>query len=302
MARLVTIGILLVIVTMLGACSSGETEAPTIAASAQNVEALEPALPLDENGQQVVAKVNDKHITLAEFEREFSRNRLISTTASYDAIAGNVINLLIERELIGQAALDLNMTITDEQVEQQFQEYRGMVADDAAWQSWLDQNQMTEDELRQSIRMDIITQFVVEQIVTPETNMQISEVNARHILVETMEEANTIIQRLSSGEDFAQLAAAFSKDVTTSDQGGNLGWFTPDGLLTPELSTVAFQLQPNEIGGPVQTMLGYHIIQTLEINHRVATQEEQSMLIANQFEHWLQSRRESAVIEQYMGY
>ncbi len=302
MARYIKITMFLAIVTILGACSNGKAESPSLGSVAQNVEALEPALPLDENGQQIVARVNDKHITLAEFEREFERNRLISSTASYDAIAGDVINLLIERELIDQAARDLNVTITDEQVEQQFQEYRGMVADDVAWQDWLDQNQMTEDELRQSIRMDIITQFVVEQIVMPETNMQISEVSARHILVETVEEANTIIQRLDNGEDFAQLAAAFSKDVTTRDQGGDLGWFTLEDLLTPELSVVAFQLQINEIGGPVQTMLGYHIIQTLETNQRVATQEERSMLIANQFGHWLQSLRDGAVIEQYMGY
>lgn len=289
---------------VLAACSGSDKPAVQAADPPADFVNSTPqsALPLDEQGRQLVARVNGEAITLAEFDQAFDRLRGQSTMANYSDIAANVMDMLIEQQLINQAAARMNITASDEEVNTQIQEYRSMVENDAAWQEWLRVNNFTEEELRESVRADLITKRLIESVTTAEAGMQIAEVNARHILVDTPDEANAIIARLNNGEDFATLAAQLSKDVTTRDQGGDLGWFTRDGLLTPELAEIAFQLQPNQIGGPVRTMLGYHVIQTLASHQREAQADEQSALIAQQFTNWLQVLLEDAVIERYIQY
>ena len=70
------------------------------------------------------------------------------------------------------------------------------------------------------------------------------EVHARHILVETEDEAKAIEAELKKGADFAELAKKKSKDPGASD-GGDLGFFTKDQMV-PEFSAVAFTLEPGQ--------------------------------------------------------
>ena len=90
--------------------------------------------------------------------------------------------------------------------------------------------------------------------VYEEASKQISgeqEVHARHILVETEDEAKAVEEELKKGADFAELAKKKSKDPGASD-GGDLGFFTKDQMV-PEFSAVAFSLEPGKISDPVKT-------------------------------------------------
>src|SRR6185436_9814324 len=66
------------------------------------------------------------------------------------------------------------------------------------------------------------------------------EVRARHILVETEDEAKAVLAELKKGTDFAELAKSKSKDPGSAE-GGDLGYFTKDQMV-PEFSEVAFKL------------------------------------------------------------
>jgi len=87
------------------------------------------------------------------------------------------------------------------------------------------------------------------------------EVHARHILVDTKEEAEEIIKRLKNGEDFATLANEKSKD--TNAEGGDLGFFTRGQMLKP-FEDAAFALEPGQISEPVKTQFGWHVIKVEE--------------------------------------
>ena len=67
------------------------------------------------------------------------------------------------------------------------------------------------------------------------------EVRARHILVETEDEAKAILAELKKGTDFAELARLKSKDPGAAE-GGDLGYFTKDQMV-PEFSETAFRLE-----------------------------------------------------------
>jgi peptidyl-prolyl cis-trans isomerase C len=90
------------------------------------------------------------------------------------------------------------------------------------------------------------------------------EVNARHILVKTEEEAKQIIGQLTKGADFAKLAAEKSIDPAGKDTGGDLGWFTKDQMVA-EFANAAFALKKGEITKtPVKTRFGWHVIKLID--------------------------------------
>ncbi|MCC5937756.1 MAG: peptidylprolyl isomerase [Lunatimonas sp.] len=71
-------------------------------------------------------------------------------------------------------------------------------------------------------------------------------------------------QQILDGEtDFATLASQYSEDPGSKVQGGDLGFFRR-GELAPEYEAMAFALRPGEIGDPVETQFGFHLIQLLE--------------------------------------
>jgi peptidyl-prolyl cis-trans isomerase C len=84
------------------------------------------------------------------------------------------------------------------------------------------------------------------------------EVHARHILVETEDEAKAILEQIKGGADFATLAKEKSKDPGGSD-GGDLGYFTKDQMV-PQFAEVAFKMYPGQLSNPVKTQFGWHII------------------------------------------
>src|SRR5271167_4403149 len=92
------------------------------------------------------------------------------------------------------------------------------------------------------------------------------EVHARHILVESEDEAKAVKAELDKGADFAELAKKKSKDPGASD-GGDLGFFTKDQMV-PEFSAVAFALEPGKISDPVKSQFGWHIIKVEEKRNR----------------------------------
>jgi peptidyl-prolyl cis-trans isomerase C len=84
------------------------------------------------------------------------------------------------------------------------------------------------------------------------------EVRARHILVESEDEAKTILTELKGGADFATLAKEKSKDPGAA-QGGDLGYFSKEQMV-PEFADVAFKMYAGQLSNPVKTQFGWHII------------------------------------------
>jgi parvulin-like peptidyl-prolyl isomerase len=145
------------------------------------------------------------------------------------------------------------------------------------------------NELRDLIEVNLLREKLIEDVTKDFVPVE-DEVWARHILVETEEEALEVLELLAQGEDFAALAAEYSTDESNSNQGGNLGWFDKDTMVT-EFTEVAFNLEVGEISDPVETSFGYHILQVLgqresQIPPREFAQEKQSA-----FTDWLSDLR-----------
>ena len=76
--------------------------------------------------------------------------------------------------------------------------------------------------------------------------------------------ANEILKQIREGADFGEMAKKHSADTASGNNGGSLGQFS-QGLMIPEFEEALDQLKPGELGGPVKTQFGFHIIRLEEV-------------------------------------
>jgi peptidyl-prolyl cis-trans isomerase C len=90
----------------------------------------------------------------------------------------------------------------------------------------------------------------------------VKEVHAAHILVKNDKKAKEVLDKLSKGQSFAEMARKYSQ-CPSSKTGGDLGWFGK-GRMVPEFEKVAFEGEKGKVLGPVKTQFGYHLIKVLD--------------------------------------
>lgn len=88
--------------------------------------------------------------------------------------------------------------------------------------------------------------------------------SARHILVKTENECNTIKKDIEGGTDFSTLANEKSL-CPSGKNGGDLGTFSP-GQMVKEFDEVVFGKELGKVHGPVKTQFGYHLIEITSRN------------------------------------
>ncbi|MGB0387845.1 MAG: peptidylprolyl isomerase [Ardenticatenaceae bacterium] len=125
-------------------------------------------------------------------------------------------------------------------------------------------------------------------------------VNAAHILVETEEEMDNVVERLNNGEDFAEVAIDVSTDTGSGANGGELGWFGA-GQMVPVFEEAAFALtEPGQVSDPVQSQFGWHIIKLLEGPEERDLPENQIEQARNDaFNDYLSNAKEESDITRY---
>ncbi len=82
---------------------------------------------------------------------------------------------------------------------------------------------------------------------------------ARHILVQTQEECESIKKQIEEGAEFPAMAQKHSK-CPSGQRGGDLGEFSP-GQMVKEFNDVVFSEEVNKVHGPVKTQFGFHLIE-----------------------------------------
>ena len=86
-----------------------------------------------------------------------------------------------------------------------------------------------------------------------------AKATARHILVPSEADCNTLKKMIENGDDFAEIAKTHSK-CPSGQRGGDLGEFGP-GQMVKEFDEVVFSGEVGKVLGPVKTQFGYHLIE-----------------------------------------
>ncbi len=261
--------------------------------------------------QPLAAKVNGQPILLADYQEEMARFEAAMAGQGFDLeseegrarlaqMRRQVLDSMIERVLIEQAAAREGVTASEEELESIIQESIEEGGGQASFEEWLQSSGLTYEDFREAIRFQLLAQSIFER-VTSSVPTTAEQVHARHILVETEEEAQAILAKLQAGEDFAALARELSQDENTREAGGDLGFFSRGQLICPEVEEAAFALQPGQISGVVQSQFGYHIVQVLEKTpDRPLPPELLNALKEQAFARWMQEQWDNATIERFV--
>src|SRR3954467_927401 len=207
----------------------------------------------------VLAKVNGAEIKksdVAMAEEELGPSLAQMDPASKDE---NVLSFLIDMKIVSKAAEEKKIEDNED-----FKKRLAFTRNRLLMDSLLakEGKAATNDDSMKKVYEDASKQITGEQ-----------EVRARHILVETEDEAKAVKAELDKGADFAELAKKKSKDPGSAD-GGDLGFFTKEQMV-PEFSAVAFALEPGKISDPVKSQFGWHVIKVEEKRSRKAPDFEQ---------------------------
>ncbi|HEY8392065.1 MAG TPA: peptidylprolyl isomerase [Capillibacterium sp.] len=209
----------------------------------------------------VVAKVNGEAIT---------KNELYDLLLERAGQEG--LNLLLAQKIVDLEAKKQKITITDQEIEEELADYYAAYGDAETLDQALALSGSSLARLKANLAHTLkVKKLLASRIAVTEAEMkaffeknkedfaQEEQVKASHILVETEKEAKELKSRLEKGEDFAKLAKEYSKDTTTKEKGGDLGYFGR-GIMDEAFEKAAFALKAGEISGPVQTEYGYHLI------------------------------------------
>jgi peptidyl-prolyl cis-trans isomerase C len=118
------------------------------------------------------------------------------------------------------------------------------------------------------------------------------EVSARHILVETEDEAKKILADLKKGGDFAAIAKEKSKDPGSKENGGDLGFFGKDQMVA-EFADAAFKLNKGQLSEPVKSQFGWHIIR---VDDKRKKQPPEFDKVKDQLQTFVQRRAQAEMI------
>lgn len=154
---------------------------------------------------------------------------------------------------------------------------------------------VSESTIREINEASLLRQKVLD-VVTADTPHTEEQVWARHILVADEQTAVVVRTLLLEGKSFAEVAKQYSTDTGSAAVGGDLGWFGK-GAMVPEFEAAAFSQKVGEIGEPVKSQFGYHIIQVLARADVPLSASQYQQKQQAEFNAWLEKiKSESAIL------
>ncbi len=201
--------------------------------------------------------LNEKVITVNDvsFNMRYYVNMLDAQTKEVEPdsiyLYSNAVARYIEdAELIRQGAKDLNITVSQEEIEETIEE----------------QN-FPKDQVHQDIVETVLLTQKLLEYFDSQLPDEMLQANTQVIFVESEQVANKVIDQAEKGENFTKLVREFSYDNNTKQYDGNLGW-RPEELM-PQTIAETFNLTPGGISQPIyenstNKSVGYWLIKVNE--------------------------------------
>ncbi len=244
--------------------------------------------------QNVAATVNGEKISneelatqLAQVKKRFPQFFQGADAAQRELeFKQRLLDELINRELVAQAAKDRGINISDADVQNQIATIKKGFKDQAAFDAALKNAGIDPTALDQQIRTQLVTQKLVEQLSKDVAKPSDAEIKAyydthksefgqtaakraSHILVKDKAQAEKLLKEIKGGADFTKLAKANSIDTVSAQKGGDLDW--PTTPYVPEFQAALDKLDVGQLSKVVKTQFGYHIIKVTD--ERAAKQQ-----------------------------
>jgi len=198
---------------------------------------------------KVLATIDDDKITLQEFNKELDKIPMnMKMLVASESGKKNYLDRLVIKKLLMKEASKAKIE-DDKEFQDRVKDIKEQLIIEALLKKKITADtQLSEDDLKK---------YYEEH---KEDFKKDREINTRHILLKTEEEAKQVQAKLQKGEDFTELAKKYSIDPNVKQSGGEIG-FQPKGSLIPEFESAAYKLNKvGQVSGIVKTQFGYHII------------------------------------------
>jgi parvulin-like peptidyl-prolyl isomerase/tRNA A-37 threonylcarbamoyl transferase component Bud32 len=279
----------------------------------------------------VAATVNGEQIPLSEVTSQLAVMKTRYPDLFKGQVASRILDLkqrildnLINQELINQAARQKGISVSDADVQKQFDELRGGFKSEAEFEQSVKSAGMDLGSLRTQIRTQLITQKLVA-VLSADTKVtdadlqayydenksqfvQHAEKRASHILFASDDKATAskVLAQLQAGSiTFASAAQRYSIDSATAGKGGDLGW--PTQAYIPEFQAALDKLGKGQMSELVKSQFGWHIILVTDVRggrqqslDEVRSSIEQTIVQqrrSDTYQDFLNQLRRSAVIK-----
>ncbi|MFJ7649714.1 peptidyl-prolyl cis-trans isomerase [Lysinibacillus sp. NPDC097279] len=193
-----------------------------------------------------------------------------------DQYGADMLDTLINNKIIELEAKKEDITVSDDAIQAEYDELVESYGGEDSLQETLDANGLTKESVKDNIRMYQLTKDVIAASIdisdeeltqyfeeNKDDYGQQEQVAASHIFLEDEATAKEVEAKITAGEDFAELAKAYSVDTDTSEDGGDLGYISR-GQMDEQFEEAAFALEKGAVSGVVQSAEGYHIIKVTE--------------------------------------
>lgn len=239
----------------------------------------------DGDTAEVLAMVNRVPITRAELELEYLSRQI--PAESRDQHRDRVLSELVERKLIAEFLAQRKIEVPERDLENQLATLRRVVAaTERDFDAAIAQLGFSEESLRQHLSLPLAWNVYVRKTVTDEQLRQEfqqhrerydgARVRASQIVISVPRDAPperwteaettlaTVRQEIVDGKlSFADAARQHSTSPS-GRQGGDLGFFEYRGRLPIDISSCAFETEPNELSPVFRTSFGVHLVTTTE--------------------------------------
>ena len=222
-----------------------------LAASLATVIFASPAMAQDAAPAEdpVLATVNGEEILESEVRATQQGLPQQYRQLPFEMLKADLLTREINQRLLMNAGSEAGLADDEEVKEQIAALERRLIAE-----TYLDR------ALNDAITEDAINAKYEEFIATNEPEPQ---VHARHILLESEEDAKAVIAELDDGADFVELAKEKSTGPS-GPNGGDLGFFNREDMVAP-FAEAAFAMEAGTYSSePVQTQFGWHVIKVEE--------------------------------------
>jgi peptidyl-prolyl cis-trans isomerase C len=293
--------ILLFFFLMLGACNSSNTP-PTADASTQTVQTTAEPLASPTPTEEIiyVATVNGEgiressyKINLTQFQE--AQAKFGNLLDKGETAENRVIDALIDRQLLSQAARQAGFTADDITLDARMNQMTEQAGGQEAMVAWMERYGYTIDTFRIDLALEVEAAWQRYQVTNsvPETAEQ---VNARQIFFYDAYMANRAYEQLKAGAPFESVAQANDPQNL-----GYLDWFPRGYLFFPELEEAAFSLPPGAFSEVIETDIGYHILLVLDHDpDRPLSADARLTLQTRVLEDWLAQKRGESQIEIFL--
>lgn len=234
--------------------------------------------------EKVVAVVNDRIVTLSEFNQELKE---VVVNPDAEVNVHDVLDAMVDRILLDQQAAARKISVSDEEVKAIVKNQReALNLDEASIAEELKKQNMTEELFYRQWKYQILSRRLLELVTQgsiavtdeeiekyhrehyEESSTYGRQTKIAHILInkeaeDALSKAEEILELAKSGEPFGELARKHSMDESSAQSGGLLGYFVK-GDLVPEIENAVEKTEVNGIAGPVLSSRGYHIVKVLE--------------------------------------